>query len=153
MQAPASSLGRASPAQRRRKGRLMERILVVDDEKPVRETLGLLLRQEGYRVVVAECGHTAVSAIETFTFDIVLVDIVMPGIDGLETITILRHDAPDVSIIAMSGHAGGSGVLMHSDFFRTAMERGATCCLAKPFTREQLLDAIEFCRLSKSLVA
>jgi CheY-like chemotaxis protein len=131
----------------------MERILVVDDEKAVRETLGLLLRHEGYRVVVAECGHTAVSAIEAFTFDIVLVDIVMPGIDGLETISILRGDAPEISIIAMSGYAGGSGVLMDADFFRSAMERGATCCLAKPFSREQLLDAIEFCRLSKSLVA
>ena len=83
----------------------MERILVVDDEQPVRDTLGLLLRQEGFRVVVAECGHTAVSAIEAFTFDVVLVDIVMPGIDGLETIAILRQDAPDVSIIAMSGYA------------------------------------------------
>ena len=130
----------------------MERILVVDDERDVRDAIGLLLKQEGYRVVVAECGHTAVSAIEAFTFDVVIVDIVMPGIDGLDTIAILRADAPDVSIIAMSGYAGGSG-LGESDFFRTAMERGATCCLAKPFTQEQLLDAIEFCRLSRSLVA
>jgi CheY-like chemotaxis protein len=129
----------------------MERILVVDDEREVRETLGLLLKREGYRVVVAECGHTAVSAIEAFTFDVVIVDIVMPGIDGLETISILRQDAADVAIIAMSGYAGRG--LDEPDFFRTAMERGATCCLAKPFSREQLLDAIEFCRLSKSLVA
>ena len=130
----------------------MERILVVDDEQPVRDTLGLLLRQEGFRVIVAECGHTAVGAIEAFTFDVVLVDIVMPGIDGLETIAILRQDAPDVSIIAMSGYAAGSG-LAETDLFRTAMERGATCCLHKPFTRDQLIDAIEFCRLSRSMVA
>ena len=130
----------------------MERILVVDDEKPVREAVGLLLKGEGFRVVVAECGHTAVSAIEAFMFDVVIVDIVMPGIDGLETIRILRQDAPDISIIAMSGYAAGSG-LNEGDFFRTAMERGATCCLSKPFTREQLLDAIEFCRLSRAMVA
>jgi CheY-like chemotaxis protein len=130
----------------------MERVLVVDDEKPVREAVGLLLKSEGYRVVVAECGHTAVSAIEAFTFDVVIVDIVMPGINGIETIGILRQDAPDVSIIAMSAYATGSGIA-EDDFFRTAMERGATCCLSKPFTREQLLDAIEFCRLSRSLVA
>ena len=130
----------------------MERILVVDDEQPVRDTLGLLLHQEGFRAVVAECGHTAVSAIEAFTFDVVIVDIVMPGMNGIETIGILRQDAPNVSIIAMSGYAAGSG-LAEQDFFRSAMERGATCCLHKPFTREQLLDAIEFCRLSRSLVA
>ena len=130
---------------------MMERILVVDDETDVRETLGLLLRQEGYRVVVAECGHTAVSAIEAFTFDLVIVDIVMPGVDGLDTIAILRRDAPDVSIVAMSAYAGNG--VVEPDFFRSAMERGATCCLSKPFTREQLLDTIEFCRLSRSLVA
>ena len=130
----------------------MERILVVDDEQLVRDTLGLLLKQEGYRVVVAECGHTAVSAIEAFTFDVVIVDIVMPGMDGIETIGILRQDAPDVSIIAMSGYAAGSGIA-EQDFLRAAVERGATCCLRKPFTRDQLIDAIEFCRLSRAMVA
>src|ERR1044072_3918275 len=99
----------------------MERILVVDDEQLVRDTLGLSLKQEGYRVVVAECGHTAVSAIEAFTFDVVIVDIVMPGLDGLETINVLRQDAPEVSIIAMSAYASGSG-LGDGDFFRAAME-------------------------------
>lgn len=130
----------------------MERILVVDDEKPVRDALGLLLRHAGYRVVVAECGLAAVSALEAFTFDVVIVDIVMPGMDGIETIGILRQDAPDTSIIAMSGYATGSG-LHEGDFFRTAVERGATCCLRKPFSREQLLDAVEFCRLSRAMVA
>lgn len=129
----------------------MERILVVDDEVEVRETLGLLLRQEGYHVVVAECGHTAVSAIESFTFDLAIVDIVMPGMDGIETIATLRKDALRLSIIAISGHAGNG--MQDPDFFRDAMARGATCCLSKPFTREQLVDAIEFCRLSRSRVA
>ena len=122
----------------------MERILVVDDEKPVRDALAILLKQEGYRVVVAECGHTAIDAVETFTFDMVIVDIFMPGIDGLETMRMLRRDAPDVPVIVMSAYA--SGGLVEPDFFRAAMELGATCCLRKPFTREQLFDAIIFCR-------
>lgn len=130
----------------------MLRILVVDDEKPVREAMALLLKQEGYRVVVAECGHTAVSAIETFTFDLVIVDIFMPGMNGLETIDILRQDAPDVPIIVMSGYAAGSGAT-GPDFFREAVDRGATCCLRKPFSREQLIDAITFCRVTKAMVA
>jgi CheY-like chemotaxis protein len=130
----------------------MLRILVVDDEKPVREAMALLLKQEGHRVVVAECGHTAVSAIEAFTFDLVIVDIFMPGMNGLETIDILRQDAPEVPIIVMSGYAAGSGAT-GPDFFREAVDRGATCCLRKPFTRDQLVDAITFCRVTKAMVA
>jgi CheY-like chemotaxis protein len=128
---------------------MMDRILVVDDEKSVREALAALLRHEGYRVVVAENGHVAVEAIEAFTFDFIIVDIFMPGMNGLETIKVFRESAPNVPIIAMSGYASGSG-FVDNDFFHTAMEFGATCCLRKPFVREQLLDAIAFCRASKS---
>ena len=127
----------------------MDRILIVDDEKPVRDALAALLRQEDYRVVAAESGHTAVEAIEAFTFDFIIVDIFMPGMNGLETIKIFRDSAPSVPIIAMSGYASGSG-FVDNDFFHTAMEFGATCCMRKPFSREQLLDAIAFCRASKS---
>jgi len=127
----------------------MDRILVVDDEKSVREALAALLRHEGYRVVVAENGHVAVEAIEAFTFDFIIVDIFMPGMNGLETIKVFRESAPNVPVIAMSGYASGSG-FVDNDFFHTAMEFGATCCLRKPFVREQLLDAIAFCRASKS---
>jgi CheY-like chemotaxis protein len=130
----------------------MIRILVVDDEKPVREAMALLLKQDGYHVVVAECGHTAVGAIEAFTFDLVIVDIFMPGMNGLETIDILHQDAPDVPIIVMSGYAAGSGAT-GPDFFREAVDRGATCCLRKPFSRDQLVDAITFCRVTKAMVA
>jgi CheY-like chemotaxis protein len=127
----------------------LDRILVVDDEQPVREALAALLRQNGYRCVVAESGHVAVEAIEAFTFDFIIVDIFMPEMNGLETIKVFRNNAPRVPIIAMSGYAAGSG-FVDNDFFQTAMEFGATCCLRKPFSREQVLDAVEFCRASKS---
>ncbi len=126
---------------------MTERILVVDDEQAVCDTVAALLRKEGYRVVAAQGGHQAISAIEAFTFDLLIVDIFMPGLNGLETIRIFHQEAPEVRIIAMSGYAAGSG-FVDPDFFRTAMEYGATCCLRKPFTREQLLDAIAFCRAS-----
>src|ERR671926_350788 len=103
----------------------MERILVVDDEQTVRDALAALLRQEGYRVVPAESGHTAVEAIEAFTFDLIIVDIFMPGMNGLETIKVFRANAPNVPIIAMSGYASGSG-FVDNDFFCTAIEFGAT---------------------------
>jgi len=127
----------------------LDRILVVDDEKTMRDALAALLRQDGYRVVVAESGHVAVEAIEAFIFDFIIVDIFMPEMNGLETIKVFRANAPSVPVVAMSGYAAGSG-FVDNDFFRTAMEFGATCCLRKPFSREQLADAIAFCRASKS---
>jgi len=128
----------------------MERVLVVDDEKVFRETIALLLRKDGYRVVVAECGHTAVNAIEAFTFDVVLVDIFMPGLNGLDTIRIFRKNAPDVPIIAMSAYAYGGADA--AEIFETAVELGAACCLHKPFTRAELNNAIRMCRAT-ALVA
>ena len=129
---------------------MKERILVIDDEKVVRDTLAAVLKRDGYRVVVAECGHTAVGAIAAFAFDVVLVDIFMPGMNGLETIKVIRQDAPDVSIIAMSGYALGGD---SAEIFETAAVFGATCCLHKPFTREELNAAIRTCRASAALVA
>ena len=64
----------------------------------LRETLAALLRHQGYNVVAAECGHTAVEAIEVFTFDAVIVDILMPGMNGLETIKVFRADAPPIHL-------------------------------------------------------
>jgi CheY-like chemotaxis protein len=127
----------------------MARILVIDDQTSVRGAIRALLEHEGHTVVAAECGHNAVSAIEAFAFDVVIVDIIMPGLDGLDTIKILRDSAPTVPVIAMSGYAfrGGSSDL---DFFRMASELGATCCLQKPFRPRQLIDAIETCRASRS---
>jgi CheY-like chemotaxis protein len=127
----------------------MARILVIDDQTSVRGAIRALLECEGHAVVAAECGHNAVSAIEAFAFDVVIVDIIMPGLDGLGTIKILRDGAPNVPIIAMSGYAfrGGSSDL---DFFQMASELGATCCLQKPFRPRQLIDAIEICRVARS---
>jgi len=127
----------------------MARILVIDDQTSVRGAIRALLEYEGHTVVAAECGHNAVSAIEAFAFDVVIVDIIMPGMDGLDTIKILRDSAPAVPIIAMSGYAfhGGSSDL---DFFHMASELGATCCLQKPFRPRQLIDAIEICRVARS---
>ena len=125
---------------------MTERILIVDDEQAVRDTMAVLLRNEGYRVVAADGGHEAVSAIEAYMFDVVIVDIFMPAMSGIDTIRIFHKEAPHVRIIAMSGYPPGA--VIEDDFFRSAMENGATCCLRKPFTREQLLDALAFCRAS-----
>jgi CheY-like chemotaxis protein len=127
----------------------MARILVVDDQKAIRTAIRAMLEHKGHTVVVAEGGHHAAGAIEAFAFDVALVDIIMPGLDGLDTIKMFGESAPAVPIIAMSGYAfhGGSSDL---DFFRMARELGATCCLQKPFKPHELTGAIEACLAASS---
>src|SRR5262249_39537933 len=122
----------------------MARILVIDDQTSVRNAIRAMLEYAGHTVVAAECGHNAVGAIEAFAFDLVMVDIIMPGLDGLDTIKILHDSAPSVPIIAMSGYSfrGGSSDL---DYLHMACELGASCCLQKPFRPRELMEAIERC--------
>ena len=131
---------------------MVRRILVIDDETSFRDSIALMLRNEGFRVVVAECGHTAVSAIAAFAFDLVVVDIFMPGMDGLETIEVMRADAPDVPIIAMSAYAYGGGPAL-SDIVEMAVDRGAACFLHKPFSRQELRSAVARSLKPEALVA
>jgi CheY-like chemotaxis protein len=121
----------------------MARILVIDDEVPVRNAIRLILEQRGHHVVVAECGQRGVDAIEAYAFDVVIVDIFMPGMDGFQTIRILRQGAPKVAIIAMSGYAFRQASWPVPDFLKMACDLGATCCLRKPFKAGEVIKAVE----------
>ena len=81
-----------------------ERILVVDDEPGVRAALSGILADDGFQVSCAESGEAAVETIGGATFDAVLLDIWLPGMDGLETLSRLREVAPDTEVVMISGH-------------------------------------------------
>ena len=78
-------------------------ILVVDDDKAVRTAIKIILEHSGFDVVVAENGRSGVEAVQRGKFDVVIVDIFMPGMDGLETIRVFNKHAPEVPVIAISG--------------------------------------------------
>jgi CheY-like chemotaxis protein len=120
----------------------MARILVVDDQMPVRTAIKAMLESQGHTVIAAEGGSTGLSAIEAFAFDLVIVDLIMPGMDGLDSIRIFRESAPRVPIVAISGYSfsGGSS---DRDFFRMALDLGAACCLQKPIRPPELIAAVE----------
>jgi DNA-binding response OmpR family regulator len=120
----------------------MARILVVDDDALVAQTIRHTLVAGGHTVIVADGGATALPAIETFAFDLVFIDIIMPGTNGLDVIKQVRASAPDVPIIAMSGYAfiGGSS---DRDYLTLARQLGADLCLQKPFKPRELLAAAE----------
>jgi len=121
----------------------MARILVIDDDLGVRKTVKTILERNGHRVVLAACGNHGVAITEVFAFDAVIVDIFMPGMDGFETIKVLRHCAPEVKVIAVSGYEFRVSGSQPPDFLRMAAELGAACCLRKPFTASEFVEAVD----------
>jgi CheY-like chemotaxis protein len=123
----------------------MARILVVDDDVMIRLVVKSILERQGHALVLAECGHDGAEAIEAYAFDIAIVDIFMPEMNGLETIRAFHRNAPALPIIVMSGYAFRDANGPAPDFFRMAVDLGATACLRKPFTPAQLLHAVQVC--------
>jgi CheY-like chemotaxis protein len=123
----------------------MARILVVDDDGSVRGAIEVLLAHEGHSVTAADGGRAGIDALGNGSFDIVIVDIFMPGMGGLEAIRAFRDRAPGVPIIAMSGfmpnEAGDAG----ADCLAVAGKLGAVYCLPKPFRPRELTKAVHEC--------
>lgn len=117
----------------------MSRILLVDDDASFRAMLGITLRKMGHEVLEARDGKEALHLWEAEPPDCVITDLMMPDKDGLETIGAMRHQQPDVKIIAMSGGSRSS----HMDYLPVAKRMGAICTLHKPFTPEALAEAIK----------
>jgi len=123
----------------------MARILVIDDDVLIRRTVKHILEREGHAVVLAECGHDGAHAIEAYAFDLAIVDIFMPDMDGLETIKVFHHSAPRLPIIVISDYVFRDASEPAPDFYRMAVDLGAVAYLRKPFTPAQLLDAVRAC--------
>jgi len=122
-----------------RESRDMARILVVDDEEQVRGMLRKMLERAGHEVIDAPDGNVAARLYRENPADLMIVDVLMPEKDGLETIIDLRGDFPDAKIIAMSG----GGITGRLDLLPAAKHLGAACTLKKPFKRQELVDTIE----------
>jgi two-component system, NtrC family, response regulator HydG len=110
-------------------------VLVADDEPGVREGLERTLRREGYRVLLAEDGQAALDQVRRGGVDLVLADLRMPGLDGLELLRAVRLVAPDVETILLSGQ----GTIEEAV---EAMKEGAGDFLTKPFDRADLLRSV-----------
>src|SRR5512137_1013420 len=109
------------------------RILVVDDEKLIRWSVSERLTRDGYTVATAESGEQALEALTAEPPDLVLLDVQLPGIDGVETLRRALAILPDATVIMMSAHST-------VDVAVDAMKHGALDFLVKPFPL-QVLDA------------
>jgi CheY-like chemotaxis protein len=128
----------------------MSRILVVDDDTAVRGAIKTVLERDGHDVVLAGDGRAGVSAIATDAFDVVICDIFMPGMDGIETIQAFHQSNPHIPIIAMSGFMFRDGHEPAPDFLNLATKLGAACSLRKPFRPQDLLKAVRECTANAS---
>jgi CheY-like chemotaxis protein len=116
----------------------MARILVIDDDEAIRSVVTLLLSRKGHQVETAQNGRRGMKLVEDGQFDLLLVDIFMPEMDGLETIRLIRAEKPDLPMIVISG----SNPSM-PDFLDMATKLGAVESIRKPFRPDQLLAAVE----------
>jgi CheY-like chemotaxis protein len=123
----------------------MSRILVVDDDTAVRGAIKVVLEQDGHQVTLASNGRAGVSAAESEPFDIVICDIFMPGMDGIESIHAFHKINPQMPVIAMSGFTFRDGQSPAPDYLTLSTKLGAAYSLRKPFRPQELLKAVREC--------
>lgn len=116
--------------------KLKASILVVDDEKIIHESCGRILRGEGYKVETASSGQEALQKLGEERFDLVLTDIRMPGMDGVETLEKMKKEVPDITVVMFTGYSS-------VETARDSMKLGAFDYLPKPFTPEELLAVVK----------
>lgn len=117
----------------------MAKIIVIEDEELVRYTLKLTLESVGHEVWEACNGREGVALVESTPCDLVITDIIMPEMEGIETISTLRSKSGQLPIIAVSG----GGRIGNMDFLKAAKELGATTILPKPFEPDELLELVD----------
>ena len=111
-------------------------ILVVDDDRAIRESLNSLLSDKGYDVLTVEDGHQAIDAVRQREWDVAMIDLKMPGIDGLEVLREVTKMSPNTKMIIITGYATVESAV-------EAMKQGAVDYIAKPFTVDELLIRLE----------
>jgi CheY-like chemotaxis protein len=116
----------------------MQRVLVIDDDEQVRALLYEILDRAGFAVIEAMNGAEGLKLYRSQPADLVITDLIMPEMEGVETILELRREFPDARIVAISG-GGRNGA---GDYLPIAAQLGARRTVAKPFSRQDILDAV-----------
>jgi len=121
-------------------------ILIVDDEPSILKTLGGLLTDEGFEVIMALNGYEALKLIDVESPDLVLLDIWMPGIDGIETLKEIKKDNPNIQVIIVTGHGTIETAVK-------ATKLGAFDLIEKPLSIDKVIlsinNALNFRRLEE----
>jgi len=105
-------------------------IMAVDDEEPIRKLLRVNLTVDGYDVITATDGSSALELLEEYKPDLVLLDIMMPGLDGFQTLDLIRQRS-DIPVIMLTARVGKSTL-------RDTLDLGADDYVTKPFSMQAL---------------
>jgi len=112
------------------------RILIIDDEESIRKSLAAVLEENGYLVDTAENGREAIKKSETKIYNLALVDLRLPDMDGIELLTAMRETTPKMAKIVITGYPSLENAI-------EAVNRGADGYIVKPYTVEDLLRKIK----------
>jgi excisionase family DNA binding protein len=112
------------------------RVLVVDDESSVRDLIGKALSLEQYDVDVVDDGVTAIERLRSSPYSLLITDLKMPGMDGLEVIRAARELRPGMPVIIVTGHSSEESAI-------EAINLGVTGYLIKPFSMERVIAVAE----------
>ncbi len=114
----------------------MARVLIVDDEEVARLTLAEILRLEGYDIVAVDSGEAAVKELRAEPFNVMILDLRMPGMGGMEVLRTVVEDIPDLSVIVLTAYGS-------MDLAIEAIHYRVHDYLLKPVSPEQILQSIE----------
>jgi CheY-like chemotaxis protein len=133
------SCSRTPEATEKSRAAMTSRILIADDDPILRELVQAYLSDEGYSLTLVEDGREALKAARGAHFDLIITDMVMPNLDGIELLQALRSTTPQTPVLAMSAGIAGC----HADLLlRAASAVGAVSVLRKPLNREALLEVV-----------
>lgn len=117
----------------------MDSVLIIEDDNFVQQMLKQTFERAGYEVATASNGRIGLQLFQYKPFDVVITDLIMPDMEGIETIAHLRKNKADVKVIAISG--GGRN--NPDDYLHLAKKLGAARTFAKPVDRDELLKAVK----------
>jgi DNA-binding NtrC family response regulator len=124
---------------------MSEKILLVDDEKDFLDVMSERIEARGMEVTTAESAVNALKQVESGGFDAIILDLMMPGMDGLETLKAIKKKNPDLQVILLTGHATiEKGI--------EAMKMGAMDFLEKPADLDKLTEIIKKAQARKMII-
>ena len=113
----------------------MARVLLVEDDHNMRFLIAQILNRAGYQTYEADNGRRALEVLKEYDLDLVISDFLMPEMNGLEFLELIKQQHPDIPVLMLSVHT-------RVDWVDAALEKGAVAYLLKPFTREQLTTIV-----------